>query len=112
MPLEGHWQRVNTPLRRLTARERWVTIAVLAVTATALLGLILATGGDSRPQPQRGCIHVVVAGRVGGEVVAGCGAEARSICAHSARFHDPRAREVAEHCRVAGIEAGPASGSS
>jgi hypothetical protein len=105
MPLEGHWRRVNTPLRRLTARERNVAIAVVAVTFVALAVLILATAGDNRRMTTaRGCIHVTVAGRVGGEVVAACGAEAKAICVRSGRYQDPRAREVFESCRKAGIE--------
>jgi hypothetical protein len=103
MPLEGHFQRVNTPLRRLTKRERNVVIAGLAVTLAALLALILATASDSRPQPAAGCIYTVVAGRTGGEPVHGCGAEAEAICAHSARFQDPRAEKVVEVCREAGV---------
>ncbi|HEY6551203.1 MAG TPA: hypothetical protein VIY71_08405 [Solirubrobacterales bacterium] len=103
MPLEGHFQRVNTPLRRLTKRERNVVIAGLVVTLAALLALILATASDSRPQPAAGCIYTVVAGRTGGEPVHGCGAEAEAICAHSARFQDPRSETVVEACREAGV---------
>lgn len=103
MPLEGHFQRVNTPLRRLTKRERNIVVAGLMVTLAALLALILATASDSRPQPATGCIYTVVAGRTGGEPVHGCGAEAEAICAHSARFHDPRAEKVVEVCREAGV---------
>jgi predicted metal-binding membrane protein len=103
MPLEGHFQRVNTPLRRLTKRERNVVIAGLVVTLASLLALILATASDSRPQPAPGCIYTVVAGRTGGEPVHGCGAEAEAICAHSARFHNPRSETVVEACREAGV---------
>ncbi len=107
MPLEGHFQRVNTPLRRLTKRERGIVVAGLVVTVAALLALILATASDSRPQPAAGCIYTVVAGRTGGEPVHGCGAEAEAICAHSARFDDPRAEKVVGVCREAGV---PTSG--
>lgn len=103
MPLEGHFQRVNTPLRRLTKRERNVVIAGLVVTLAALLALVLATASDSRPQPAAGCIYTVVAGRTGGEPVHGCGAEAEAICAHSARFDNPRSETVVEACREAGV---------
>lgn len=103
MPLEGHFQRVNTPLRRLTKRERNVLIAGLAITLISLVGLILATQSDSRPQPASGCIYTVVAGRTGGEPVHGCGAEAEAICAHSARFDNPRSETVVAACREAGV---------
>jgi hypothetical protein len=104
MPLEGHWRRTNTPLRRLQKRERSIAIAAVAVTAIALLALVLATASDTRPPPAPGCIRVLVAGRTGGEVVHACGAQAKKTCAQSANFHDPRAEKVAESCREAGIE--------
>ena len=44
MPLEGHCKRVNTPLRKLTSRERNVVIAGLAVTAVAILALLFLAG--------------------------------------------------------------------
>jgi hypothetical protein len=104
MPLEGHWNRTNTPLRRLSARERKLVIAGLAVTVAALLALLLATAGDSRPAPATGCIRAVVAGRVGGELVHPCGNEARATCARSAGFDSPRSRTIVAACREAGIE--------
>lgn len=103
MPLEGHWRRTNTPLRRLPARERNVVIAGVAVTLVALVALLLATAGDSQPGPEPGCIRVVVAGRVGGELVHGCGAEAKAICARSATFDNERARTIVAHCEERGI---------
>lgn len=109
MPLEGQWQRTQTPLRKLTHRERNVALGVLAVTVVALVAILLVTAGDSRPGPAPGCIETVVAGRVGGEPVSGCGAEARAICARAARYDDPRADKIVETCRAAGIKAGPAA---
>ncbi|HEY8809946.1 MAG TPA: hypothetical protein VIM28_07980 [Solirubrobacterales bacterium] len=108
MPLEGHFQRVNTPLRRLTPRERNVVIAGMLVTVVALLALILATAGDSRPGPAAGCVSAVVAGRVGGEPVNGCGKEAKAICARSANYDTPRSRTIGEVCDEAGIAVTPA----
>ncbi len=103
MPLEGHFQRVNTPLRRLTPRERNVVVGGTLVTILAILALILATAGDSRPGPAAGCVSAVVAGRVGGEPVNGCGAKAKEICARSANFDNPRAQKIGEVCDEAGI---------
>jgi hypothetical protein len=114
MPLEGHWQRTNTPLRRLTARERNVVVAGLAVTVAVVLGLILfSSAGDSHPAPAAGCFNTVVAGRTGGETVHGCGEEAKELCTHSAEYEDPRAEKVLASCREAGIEfAGPSANSA
>ncbi len=103
MPLEGHYQRVNTPLRRLTPRERNVVLAGTLVTIGVILALILATASDSRPAPAEGCVSAVVAGRVGGEPVNGCGEDAKAICARSANYDNPRARTISGKCDEAGI---------
>jgi hypothetical protein len=104
MPLqEGHWRRSSTPLRRLTRRERNVVLGGLASTAIVLAALLLLTAGDSRPGPGPGCIRVPVAGRTGGELVSGCGAEAVSICRRAARLDGIQAETVTDACREAGI---------
>jgi hypothetical protein len=103
MPLEGHWQRTNTPLRRLTKRERNVVISGLAVTLVALAVLLLATAGSTQPPPPPGCISVAVAGRTGAELVHGCGTEAREICARAATRDDPGSRAIVESCGERGI---------
>lgn len=98
MPLEGHFQRVNTPLRRLTKRERSVVIAGVAVTFIALAALILATAGDSQPPPAPGCIRASVAGRTGAELIQACGKEARGLCARSAGRDEPQYLAIAASC--------------
>jgi predicted metal-binding membrane protein len=98
MPLEGHFQRVNTPLRRLTKRERNVVIAGVAVTFVALATLILATAGSSQPPPAPGCIRASVAGRTGAELIQACGAEARELCARSAGRDEPQYLAIAASC--------------
>ncbi|HEY5051850.1 MAG TPA: hypothetical protein VII45_00400 [Solirubrobacterales bacterium] len=98
MPLEGHFNRVNTPLRQLTKRERNVVIAAVAVTFIALAVLLLATAGDTRPPPAPGCISVSVAGRTGAELVHGCGMEARELCARVAGIDNPQDRAIAAGC--------------
>jgi hypothetical protein len=103
MPMEGHWRRTQTPLRRLSRRERNVVIVGVAVTFIALLVLIVATAGDTEPGPAPGCIRADVAGRVGGERIHPCGAEARATCSRALDFDTPRSRTVLEACREAGI---------
>jgi hypothetical protein len=98
MPLEGHFNRVNTPLRRLTKRERNVVVVGFAVIVTALAILVLATAGDSQPPPAPGCIRVSVAGRTGAELIHACGTEARELCARVAPFDDPQSRAIAAGC--------------
>jgi predicted metal-binding membrane protein len=103
MPLEGHWQRTNTPLRRLTKRERNVVLAGLAATVVALAILLLATGGDSQPPPAPGCISVSIAGRTGAELVQRCGTEARELCARAATRDEPAYRAIAAGCEEQSI---------
>jgi hypothetical protein len=103
MPLEGHWQRTNTPLRRLTKRERNAVIVGLAATLVALAVLLLATAGDSRPPPPPGCIEIPVAGRTGAELVHGCGMEAREICARAATRDDPGSQAIVAGCEERNI---------
>jgi hypothetical protein len=104
MPLEGHYRKVNTPLRRLTSRERNVVLAGLAVTLIAILGLVLATAGDTQPAPAQGCIRVPVAGRVGGELIHPCGSEAKATCARATTFDNERSHTIVAACKKAGIE--------
>jgi hypothetical protein len=104
MPLEGHWQRTNTPLRKLTRRERRVLVAGTLATAIALLALLLATAGDSRPGPAPGCIRASIAGRTGAELVQPCGAEAIATCRHAAELAGtPYGESVLAACRDAAI---------
>jgi hypothetical protein len=104
MPLEGHYRRVNTPLRKLTLRERRVVIWGSLVTAIAILALVLATAGDSRPGPAPGCIRAAIAGRTGAELVHPCGAEAVATCKHASELEGPYSESVLSACRDAAIE--------
>jgi hypothetical protein len=111
MPLEGHYRRVNTPLRTLTARERRVLIWGTAVTVISTVALILATVGGDNTTVGAGCIRVGVPGRTGGELVSGCGAKAMALCTRATRFEGLRAELVVASCRERGIEFKPAAGS-
>jgi hypothetical protein len=108
MPLEGHFQRVNTPLRRLTKRERNVVITGVVVTFIALAALILATAGDSQPPPAPGCIRASVAGRTGAELIQACGKEARQLCARSMGRDEPQYLAIAASCSAQSIRPAPA----
>jgi hypothetical protein len=107
MPLEGHYQRVNTPLRKLTRRERRVVIWGTLATAIAIVALVVATaGGGSHPGPAPGCIRPTIAGRTGGEVQNACGAEAVALCERAAATEGPWAESVLSDCRARGIRFG------
>jgi type II secretory pathway component PulM len=103
MPMEGHWGRVNTPLRRLTRRERLVAIGVGLATVIAIVVLVAATAGTSRPAPGAGCIRAMVAGVMGAQELNLCGVRARHACASHAALTDPVARAIQASCREAGI---------
>jgi hypothetical protein len=103
MPLEGHFKRVNTPLRRLTRRERSVVLAGVVVTCIALVAMILATAGDSQPPPAPGCIRASVAGRTGAELIQACGMKARRLCTRSVGHDEPQFLAIAASCSDQGI---------
>jgi hypothetical protein len=113
MPLEGHFKRVNTPVRQLTRRERNVVGGGAAVVFIALAILILATAGNTQPPPPPGCISISVAGRTGAELVHGCGKEARETCALAATRDDIQSETIVSGCeereiRFAGSASPPA----
>lgn len=106
MPLEGHYQKVNTPLRQLGARERWIVAIGSLVILVAMLALIFIPSTTEHPftSTQRGCIEVGVAGRVGSEPVIGCGQKAVAICRRAAEFDNPRADTIIGACKEQGIK--------
>jgi hypothetical protein len=105
MPLEGHWKRTNTPLRRLTRREKRLVIVSAVVVLATVLALVLATVGDSRPGPKPGCIYAIVPGVMGATPVDACGAQAKRTCAEHAdpALKDPVSVGVRASCRRAGL---------
>jgi hypothetical protein len=103
MPLEGHWKRVNTPLRRLNRRERYIAIVAVGATLAACVALVLATVGNSRPAPGPGCIRAQIPHVMGAETLDACGTRAKRLCQARATDTDPGARAVQESCRQAGL---------
>lgn len=103
MPLEGHYERQTTPLYKLSPREIKAASIIFLVTVVALLGVVIATVGDSSPATPMGCIKATVAGVVGGETISGCGAEAEAKCARAARFDGPRSETVVAECEAQGV---------
>ncbi len=103
MPLEGHYERQTTPLRKLSPREIKAASAALLVTLVAILAVVAVTAGDSNPPTPIGCIRANVAGVVGAETISGCGAEAEAKCAHAALYDSPRARGVVAECERQGV---------
>jgi hypothetical protein len=104
MPLEGHWQRTNTPLYKLSRRERVMAAAgLLAVCAGLLVAVILGLHHHDTPVP-RGCIDASVPGVMGGSnALDACGARALRLCDANASLGDAYARAIEVACRRAGI---------
>jgi hypothetical protein len=103
MPLEGHYERQNTPLYKLSSRELKAAFGVLAVTLVALIAIVVATAGDSSPGPAAGCIRPEVAGIVGSETINACGQDAVDICTRASGFTGARAETIVGECRTQGV---------
>ena len=103
MPLEGHWGRVNTPVRALTRRERLVAIVATAFTTIAVAAIVIGAAGSSRPAPGPGCIRANVAMVMGAEELNLCGGRAKRACAAHAGDPDPVSRTIEAECRDAGV---------
>jgi hypothetical protein len=109
VPLEGHWQRVNTPLRDTTPRERLLVRGLLAALSAGVIVtvvVLIATGGGSGAGSASGahCVQVDVPSTMGGSGIHACGSDAAAFCrgplAHSS---DLRGRALPA-CRAAGYE--------
>jgi hypothetical protein len=107
MPLEGHWNRVNTPLRRITGRERRVLAAVAAVLAATVLGLAAAAlFGRSESEP--GCVDITLPSTMGAGVQHACGSRAQSLCASAPVRGGQFERAARGPCERAGYRLGRA----
>ena len=111
MPLEGHWQRVNTPLRETTRRERVLVRVLLAAVGIAVVAAVVVAIATSRGSngggAAEGCVRVDVASTMGGGTLHPCGAQAAEFC-RGPIAHDPSLRGVAlPRCREAGYSVTP-----
>jgi hypothetical protein len=104
MPLvEGHWQRQQTPLRRLTLRERRLLQAFAAALVVASIAIAaFSVLHRSAPIPA-GCIEVTGPSTMGAAIYRACGADAERWCRDVAGKDpkaDPTARAVQARCRA------------
>ena len=98
MPVEGHWERANTPLR---ARDRRVLVVVAVVTVLTLAGLGIAYALGPAARSNAGCVVVDVPSTMGGATVRNCGAAAHEFCRTQGRLD----RSVATACTTQGFAA-------
>ena len=105
MPLEGHYERQNTPLYKLSRREIWVATSIVAVTLLTVIVMVAFTGAsNSNPAPAQGCINPTVAGIVGAETLNACGQEAVDICTHASEYTGARADTIIDNCNKQGVK--------
>jgi hypothetical protein len=98
MPVEGHWERANTPLR---SRDRRVLVVVAVVTVLVAIGLGIAYALAPGAESDAGCVVVDVPSTMGGATVRNCGAAAHEFC----RTQGRRDRSVATACTTQGFAA-------
>jgi hypothetical protein len=105
MPLQGHWARVNTPVRQTTGRERRIVLAAVCLLAVAaIVGGIVAIGSSS-PATPAGCIHIEVPSTMGAGASNICGDKAiSSFCGSPAAHSQPLNETALPKCREAGFD--------
>jgi hypothetical protein len=112
VPLQGHWQKVNTPLRETTSRERLLVRIVAALLAVAAIGTVIvaiATSGNgtSGTALGAGCIRVELPSTMGGVASDLCGKTAREFCLSHAANSEPLDNQVQPKCRDEGYAIAP-----
>jgi len=103
MPVEGQWERQQTPLRRLTRRELRLLkgfLAVLLVAVAASVALMLTT---SDPPVPPDCIQVTGGSTLGAVNYRVCGADRAAWCRQVAGRDDPTSLAVQRRCVAEGI---------
>jgi hypothetical protein len=103
VPLQGHWKRVNTPLRETTGRERRIVLIAASLFAlAAIIGTIVAIGSSS-PGTPAGCIRIEIPSTMGASASNICGAKAISSFCHGTAANSPPLNSTAlPKCRNAG----------
>jgi hypothetical protein len=102
MPLEGHWERANTPLRKTTLRERRLLVVFGVLLAAGVIGATIVAIVTSGPSTGAGCIRVDLPSTMGGGTPELCGASAQSFCDSPAAHSAPLNATALPKCREAG----------
>src|SRR5437764_11281074 len=98
MPLEGHWERQHTPLRRAGRREVRVLAAVAVVLSLAGGITLYAAVIHGSPKRGKGCVEVTAAHSTGGATLHACGREAAHWCRSPASRQGAFARPLRVAC--------------
>jgi hypothetical protein len=102
VPLQGHWERVNTPLRTTSRREIRAMTAVAAIVIVGLVIGLFAVLGGSSPPAAAGCVDVPAAHSVGGGSYEICGDRAALWCRSESARDDWLASAARDRCARAG----------
>jgi hypothetical protein len=104
VPLQGHWQKVNTPLRETTGRERLLLRVVLVIGGLATIAAVIVAISSSSPSTPAGCVHVELPSTMGAVASDLCGRTAREFCQSPAAHSEPLNHTALPKCRDAGFE--------
>jgi hypothetical protein len=99
LPLEGHWERQQTPLRSIGRRELRLVVAVLGALALAAIVLVVVAVGGGSSTAKAGCIDVTIASTTGGARARACGRDAERYCRQQLGASGREARAVRAACR-------------
>jgi hypothetical protein len=110
--MQGHWARLNTPLRETTPRERLLVriIAGLlgaAAIATVVVAIATKENGTSGSPLRAGCIRAEMPSTMGGGTSDICGDSARAFCLSPAANSEPLAVQIQPKCRDKGYAIAP-----
>jgi hypothetical protein len=103
MPLEGHWERQQTPLRALGRREMRALKAFAAMLAVAVVAVIAISTLDSSNTAKAGCIDVAVPSTTGGANARACGPDAARYCREQQNGTSRDALNTQAACKRAGF---------
>jgi len=105
MPVEGQWERQQTPLRRLSHRELRLLQGFLAVLLAALAASVVLMLTTSDPPVPPDCIQVTGGSTLGAVHYRVCGQDRAAWCRQVAGRQDPTSLAVQKHCRALGLDA-------
>jgi hypothetical protein len=98
MPLEGHWQRQQTPLRRLTRRELRTLVTIAAALIAVTVGFALYAVLHTPPAARADCIDVTAASTTGAARFHACGNDALRWCREEAGRQTSVAKAMRPRC--------------
>jgi hypothetical protein len=98
VPLEGQWERQNTPLRLLGRRERRALVVIGTAFAVGLVVMVVALA-THHTRHQRGCIDVPTPSTMGGALIHACGAVRDRLCSEEQALARPD-RAILARCRA------------